>query len=181
MIWYYGNIDNSDRILCTNNITSEYRIILTPDKKIRDKDLVNDEEVRYMIMFVNNIPTLESIKKHLLYLQSEYDKDFEVNGFYLNDKHMWLDKATRVGLVNSLNIQKENNITESTLWFKNKEIIINVDKALTLLNAIELYALECYNNTQKHLYEISKFETIEECLNFDITAGYPNKLNIQID
>lgn len=45
---------------------------------------------------------------------------------------------------------------------------------------IENYAGICYNVTQKHITEIKKLTSIEECLNYDITAGYPAILNITL-
>ena len=113
-------------------------------------------------------------------MQAEYDNSAEVNSFYLNDKRVWLDKATRVGLFNILNLEKSNGIDVTTLWFNTMSIKINVDKALTLLTAVEIYAKKCFDNTQKHYIEIKQLESIEDCLQYDITAGYPDILNITL-
>lgn len=45
-----------------------------------------------------------------------------------------------------------------------------------MLYAIEIYASACYDNTQYHLSEVSKLETIEEIDAYDYTSGYPEKL-----
>ena len=60
-------------------------------------------------------------------------------------------------------------------------INISIDKALTLLTAVEMYAKKCYDNTQKHYVEINQLETIEDCLAYDITKEYPDILNIQTE
>ena len=58
---------------------------------------------------------------------------------------------------------------------------VNVDKAITLLAAVEIYAKKCYDDTQKHYVEINQLETIEDCLAYDITKEYLDILNIQIE
>ena len=44
-----------------------------------------------------------------------------------------------------------------------------------------MYAKECYNNTHKHYTDITKLETLEDCLSFDITSGYPDILKIETE
>ena len=44
-----------------------------------------------------------------------------------------------------------------------------------------MYAKQCYDNTQKHYSDIAKLETLEDCLSFDITSGYPNIIKIETE
>ena len=46
-----------------------------------------------------------------------------------------------------------------------------------MLNALELYALNCYNVTQSHISAVKALQTIEEIENYDYTVGYPVKLS----
>jgi hypothetical protein len=62
-----------------------------------------------------------------------YDISSEVNSFILNGEVVWLDKSTRIGLVNSLNIEKSSGKTDSALWFNGKKYEVNIDTALALL------------------------------------------------
>ena len=133
-----------------------------------------------MSIIVNNKPSIKKKKKHLLSLQKEYDSSFEVNCFILGGKKVWFDKDTRVGLFNLLNIEKASNTETTTLWFSNNSIEIQVDKAMALLTMVEKYAKQCYDNTQKHYVEINQLGSIEDCLQYDITAGYPDILNITL-
>lgn len=107
-----------------------------------------------------------------------YDLSSDVNSFALNAKSLWLDKAMRVGLVNSTTIQKEAGETETVLWFDGVSYTLPVDTTLKMLAALELYALECYNVTAKHKAEVARLATIEEVEAYDITAGYPAKLEM---
>lgn len=165
---------------CTNPYNSKHILRLSPNSKniinIENRDI----DTRILSIKVNNKPTLFEIKNILLSLQKEYDNSAEVNSFYLNGKRVWLDKATRVGLFNLLNLEKNTNKEITTLWFNNKSIELEVNKAITLLTDVEMYAKQCYDNTQKHYAEINQLDSIEACLQYDITAGYPTVLNIQI-
>jgi hypothetical protein len=59
----------------------------------------------------------------------DYDKSDSVNVFYVNGKSAWLDKATRVGLVNSLNMEKSAGKEKSVLYLNGDKIDIGVDEA----------------------------------------------------
>jgi hypothetical protein len=45
-----------------------------------------------------------------------------------------------------------------------------------MLYTIEIYASQCYDNTQKHLAEVDKLEVIDEINNYNYRTGYPEKL-----
>ena len=100
--------------------------------------------------------------------------------FILNNKKVWLDKDTRIGLFNLLNIEKASNTETITLWFNSMSVEMDVNKAISLLTTVEKYAKQCYDNTQKHYIEIVQLNSIEACLQYDITAGYPSILNINL-
>lgn len=105
-----------------------------------------------------------------------YDLSEEVNSFYLNETPVWFSKSDRVGLMNSINIEKTAGREESTMWFNGIAITINCDLAIQMLSALELYALDCYNITAKHKAAVSALTTIEDVDNYDYTLGYPDKL-----
>lgn len=91
---------------------------------------------------------------------------------------VWLDKDTRVGLMNSINIEKAAGRETTTLWLNNINLTIECDMAIQMLSALELYALACYNKTAEHKNTISNLETIQEVNDYDYTIGYPEKLNL---
>lgn len=180
MRWINIKKDELVGLECINPKNGKHILRLSPNSKNMKKSKQDDSDTRIISIIVKNKPTLFDIKNHLLSLQKEYDSSVEVNRFILNHKRVWLDKATRVGLFNILNLEKSNGIDVTTLWFNTMAIKVNVDKAITLLTAVEMYAKKCYNNTQKHYVEINQLETIEDCLSYDITKDYPDILNIQI-
>jgi hypothetical protein len=57
----------------------------------------------------------------------KYDISTSVNSFKVNGVETWLDKATRVGLMNSVTILKALNKETMTLWLNDIPYTINVD------------------------------------------------------
>ena len=179
MRWFNCKKEEFISLECINVKTDKHILRLSPNGNFTPEGESKDD-IRFIPIYVNNKPNIKEIKELLLSLQAKYDNSAEVNSFYLNDKRVWLDKATRVGLFNILNLEKSKGIDVTTLWFNTMSIKINVDKALTLLTAVEIYAKKCFDNTQKHYIEIKQLESIEDCLQYDITAGYPDILSITL-
>ena len=109
-----------------------------------------------------------------------YDTSPSVNGFMLNGLRVWLNKETRVGLMNSTSIAKAMGKTTTTLWFGGMQIEVNCDKAIGLLSALEMYALECFNVTAAHKKAVAELNTVEEVLEYDYTNGYPEQLKMEV-
>ena len=110
----------------------------------------------------------------------KHDTSSAVNGFMLNGQRVWLDKATRVGLMNSTSIAKAMGQPTTTLWLGDAKLVVECDKAIQLLSALEMYAMECFNVTAAHKKAVSEMSTVEEVLAYDYTAGYPEMLEMRI-
>lgn len=123
---------------------------------------------------------VEVIRDVVLKEIDAYDTSESVNSFILNDNPVWLDKSTRVGLVNSTTCQINAGMTETVLWLGTLPIRIECNKALQLLGALEIYALDCYNKTAEHKRNVGALETLEEITGYDYTEGYPEKLVMNI-
>ena len=109
----------------------------------------------------------------------KHDTSSAVNVFVLNGQKVWLDKATRVGLMNSTTIAKAMGQATTTLWLGDVKLVVVCDKAIQLLSALEMYALECFNVTAAHKAAVEKLQTVEEVLAYDYTAGYPKILEMR--
>ena len=123
-------------------------------------------------------PTLENAIKAKLEEITKYDVSSAVNGFYYQGNEYWLDKDTRVGLMNSTTILKEAGEINTSLWLGNLHVILPVNDVIDKLSQLEVYALECYNVTAQHKVAVSGLQTIEEVKAYDITSGYPTKLDL---
>lgn len=111
---------------------------------------------------------------------TDYDTSSSVNGFMLNGLLVWLDKATRVGLMNSTTIAKAAGQETTTLWLKGIKLVVDCDKAIQLLSALEMYALECFNVTASHKAAVGELKTIEEVEAYDYKTGYPKMLEMSV-
>ena len=129
------------------------------------------------VKITNEEEALAAIKADLIAQITAYDTSDAVNSFTLQGKQMWLPKETRVGLVNSVTIEKNAGKETTVLWFGGERYELPVDTALQMLSALELYALECYNVTAAHKAAVNALESVEDVVAYDYTQGYPEKLN----
>ena len=135
--------------------------------------------------YVPYVPTDEELlaqaKEAKVQEIERYDTSTSVNGFKLNGNAFWLDKATRVGLMNSTEITKAAGQETTDLWMGDVKLTIPCDTVIKLLSAIELYALECFNVTARHKAEVAELKTVKEVEAYDVTEGYPKQLEINLD
>ena len=125
---------------------------------------------------VEPVDDLEYHKRQKIHEIEVYDISENVNGFFLGDTLLWLDKDTRTGLVNTLNSAAIVGREQVNIWFSGLYITLHIDEARQLLAALEIYATDCYNVTALHKVQVNELETIEEVDNFDVTADYPERL-----
>lgn len=132
--------------------------------------------------------TIEEAKEMLLAEIDAYDKSSAVNGFYLNgmlipwskddpsspnvDKRMGL----RQNIADKVALGEEN----ISIWMKGMSITMPCAQAEMLMRSIENYAYECFNVTAAHKKTVSELNSIEEVEKYDITAGYPAQLRMEV-
>lgn len=132
--------------------------------------------------------TLEEAKEMLLAEIDAYDKSSAVNGFYLNgilipwskddpsspnvDKRMGL----RQNIADKVALGEEN----ISIWMKGMSFTMPCAQAEMLMRSIENYAYECFNVTAAHKVAVSELASIEEVEKYDITAGYPAQLRMEV-
>ncbi len=126
-------------------------------------------------------PTAEELlvraKKDKIREIEDYDASSRVNEFYVQGASIWLDKATRAGLKLRFEAEMQSGKTETSLWYNGIQYPLAVESAVQMLLAIELYASECYDNTQRHISTVGTLETVDDLAAYDYTVGYPEKLN----
>lgn len=113
-------------------------------------------------------------KKHEI---NNYDSSSSVNEFYIQDMPVWLDKATRSGLMLRFNSELAMKKENTTLWYNGVSFTLPLNSAIQMLYALEVYASECYDNTQAHLANVDKLDTLDAVLEYNYITGYPEKLN----
>lgn len=137
------------------------------------------EEIREISEGLGAEP-LGYMRKAMLAYIEKYDASSSVNSFLLNGMEVWLDKATRVGLMNSTTIAKSMGQQKTTLWLGSYQLEVDCDKAIQLLSALEMYALECFNVTAAHKKAVSELDNIDGVLTYDYKSGYPDKLKMEV-
>lgn len=143
----------------------------------------NEDEVQEAFAwFVSKMDALklEQAKVEKIAEITAYDTSSSVNGFLLNGVLEWLDKATRVGLMNSTNIAKAAGQKTTTLWLGGAKFVIDCDEAIRLLSALEMYALECFNVTASHKAAVGWLMSLEEVEAYDYKTGYPKMLEMNV-
>lgn len=139
----------------------------------------------YWLTLTTTVPhdataVLSAAKTSMLAEITAYDSSSAVNAFLLNGIQVWLDKATRVGLMNSTSIAKNMGQEKTSLWLGSYQLEVDCDKAIQLLSALEMYALECFNVTAEHKKSVSELDNIEAVLTYDYKSGYPEKLKMEV-
>ena len=123
---------------------------------------------------------LNLVKSNIIRLIGQYDTSKAVNSFVLDGKEMWLPKDTRVGLRNSVSVEKDAGRTETTLWYGGVSYVVPIDMALELLSQLELYALTCYNVTESHKASVMAMDNVEDVTAYDYKTGYPDRMVVSL-
>ena len=120
--------------------------------------------------------TIEDIKLRKKQEILDFDSSSIVNEFYISGMPVWLDKATRTGLMLRLQSEEALEKTKTTLWYGNFQFELELEKAKQMLYYIEIYASACYDNTQSHIAAVDKLDSIKDIEAYDYHTGYPEKL-----
>lgn len=121
------------------------------------------------------IGTPNNIKDFLKQKIQLYKESFNVNSFIYKNKEYWLDSKTRSSLFNLS--QATTNDIEIVLG---KEIIkMSPTKLQEFINKLEVYAYECFVVTSKHIIKADELTKLEDVMNYDYTAGYPEKITLE--
>ena len=161
----------------TETVSYIAELYCRPDAVLPDYEVMSDADRRRAEMAGQ---TLEEAKETLLAAIAEYDESAAVNSFTVMGQSQWLNKATRVALMNSATVSKAMGETAVTLWLNSTPLTLPTDTAITLLSQVEMYAQECFNVTSRHKAAVSGLQSAEECAAYDFTRGYPARLEFSL-
>lgn len=119
---------------------------------------------------------LERAKASKIANLQAYDSSDAVNSFSVDDKDMWVPADKRAVLRVSIDAYKALGAESITKVWNGQEYTFTVAEWNTKLNQVEVYASECFNQTQRHLAAIKQIDNIEDLNNYDFTTDYPDKL-----
>lgn len=166
--------------LCRDKVKDTIPLLENAETKEEIDEIVESAK-QFFNSVVDTDDTLETHKRNKLREIDVYDISENVNGFYLGDTLLWLDKDTRTGLVNTLNSAVIVGRENVNIWFSGLYITLHIEEARQMLAALEIYATDCYNVTAMHKMQVNAMDDIESVDSFDVTADYPQRLvfNIQ--
>lgn len=137
----------------------------------------SDEESKDILRMLRENPNSLEFNKWLLKAKIEaYDSSVHVNEFTIGGMSVWLDKATRSGLLLRFQSEKAMSKINTALWYNGMKFEMPIDTAIQMLYALEAYASACYDVTQMHLAFKDSAEDVEILRAYDYVGGYPQKL-----
>ena len=138
--------------------------------------ILEDGWVEYTAPELTEEQKLDRAKATMKHRLKDYDSSQSVNQFSIGETSVWLDKATRAGLMLRFQAEIATGKENTVLWYGNQQFPLPLSEAMQMLYALELYASECYDNTQSHYAAIDALTTVEDVEAYDFTVGYPEKL-----
>jgi len=128
--------------------------------------------------FVEYVPpvherTLEEAKREKIEELEDYDSSTAVNEFFLNNEGMWFEPAKRDNYLNSL--QSAKRLGQTTVPFLGQTL--SIDDAITMIDSVNLYAMQCVGVTDTHRANIEALQSIADVDAYDFTVGYPQKVS----
>lgn len=111
----------------------------------------------------------------------EYDVSTNVNQFTINGLGIWKLPSERIQLKNAINVVKNSGGTTYDLCIDGYGILtMGVDAAISILDQVEVYAVECFKVTFQHRLDVKALTDIDSVKSYDITQGYPSKLEFTV-
>lgn len=106
-----------------------------------------------------------------------YDKSAAVNGFTFAGQRMWFDKNERSAIRHGVESCEGSGMDTYSIWYGGKEYTLPTTVCRQMLNAVEIYAIRCFDTTERHKANVATLQTLEEIENYNYREGYPEPLN----
>lgn len=170
-------------LVCLNEkkvkVTEQEQVGITDDGEptYQDKEVTKYQYDTYWLE-ANQDGALASAKKSITEEIAAYDKSSKVNGFVVNGTERWLESEERRSISYSTKILKEKGEENVDIWFDEDRITTTCDKAIKMLDDVEVYAKKTNSVTRQHIVDVMSLGKVEDVLTYDIIADYPEKLNI---
>ena len=119
---------------------------------------------------------IEQVRQQKLQQIISYDNSDNVNSFTIGEIQMWLSVQERQQLATQISASESIGRETMTRWFNGIEFTFTISQWKQMLTLLEIYAGDALNITEMHKANVKALTTVEEINNYDITAGYPQKL-----
>lgn len=127
--------------------------------------------------YIEPAPTLEQVRNNKLSQIDSYNNSQEVNSFTIKGSKMWLTISERQQIATQISANEAMGRETMTKWYNGIEFTYPLAQWKKMLVVLEVYAGDALNVTEAHKAAVKALTTIEDIEAFDITAGYPEKIN----
>ena len=166
-------------------IRKDGRVTYNPTEEM----VLADGWVEYIIPEPKPIPEevlIKQAKSRKIDEINNYDSSKDVNICYIsksgNTIPYWASKTERSSLKSA--VQDYMTLGREVYRLDLREVGISVEvkcsDLLSMLSALEVYAIDCYNKTTDHIFAVNNLTTKEEVEAYDHRSGYPEKLTFNL-
>ena len=108
---------------------------------------------------------------------TEFDNSANVNSFIIGGLPMWLSFEQRSRLLRLIDAAEAKGEETYTKNWGGIDYTFPTSQWRAMVNAVEDYAGACQAVTEGHRQNVESLDTIKKVEDYDITIGYPNKIN----
>jgi len=123
-----------------------------------------------------NAEKLAAAKAEKIAQIEAYDSSEYVEQFTINDTPMWLGHELRQQIRTSADAYEANGFETMTKVFDGIEYTFPINTWRQMLNALEIYASEALNTTERHKSTVMAMTRRKDVEDYDYTTDYPEKL-----
>lgn len=178
------------RYIKDNKIRKPEQIVIIKDGfqtfNPTEEMLLEEGWVEYIEPTLSDEELLDEVKKGKITLINKYDNSEEINQCVIkqgeNEFYYWANKSERSTLKTAIQDCLTMGIETYRLDLRELGVSFTIpcQNMLQMLSALEVYAIQCYNKTTDHIFNVKQLENMEDVENYDFTQGYPEKLIFNI-
>ena len=169
---YIKTIDNKQVFFTGGSIITETGIIINPT----EEQLTENGWVPYQEPEPSAEELLVTTKVEKISQIENYDSSSNVEEFTINGTPMWLGHELRQQIRTSADAYEAVGYETMTKVFNGIEFTFPISVWRQMLNALEVYAAEALNTTERHKNAINAMDNVQDVIDYDYTVDYPEKL-----
>ena len=170
---YVKIINNKQVFFNGGSIITETGIIVNPT----EEQLAENGWLSYQEPEPSDEEKLAAAKAEKLMQIDNYDASPNVEEFTINGNPMWLGHELRQQIRTSTEAYEALGYDTMTKVFNGVEFTFPIEQWRQMLNALEVYAAEALNATERHKNNINAMDNVQDVIDYDYTTGYPLKLS----
>lgn len=169
---YYKIIDGKEVFFMGNVLYTDKGTIVNPT----EEQMIEAGWQVYTEPEPTNAEKLQAAKDEKLMQIENYDASPNVEQFTINGTSMWLGHELRQQIRTSADAYSAAGYDNMTKVFNGAEFTFPITVWLQMLNALEVYAAEALNTTERHKNNVNAMDNVQDVIDYDYTTGYPEKL-----